>query len=138
MHRSVFLLFIMVFISGNFLFAQKGTGKLYRIDRYKSIYLPLGKISFADKLIEYNVGTPPPIQKYRDSMQCLHEPDYKNYQTPNFISTFAGSLDGPTSNRYRSSPGRFIKPLSVNSTVRLPPQKLKFRKMEKTGCMREK
>ena len=93
MLRSVFLLFIMLFISGEFLFAQKGTGKRYRIDRYESIYLPLGKISFADKLIEYKVGTPAPIQKYRDSTQCLREPNYKNYQTPNFISLgCSGSL----------------------------------------------
>jgi len=69
MLRTVLLLFIMFIISGNFLFAQKGTGKRYRIDRYESIYLPLGKISFADKLIEYKVGIPPPIQKYRDSLQ---------------------------------------------------------------------
>ena len=90
MFRSVFLLFLLLLISGNFLFAQKGTGKLYRIDRYQSIYFPLGKISFADKLIEYKVGTPPPIQKYRDSVQCLHEPDYRNYQTPNFLSLGCG------------------------------------------------
>ncbi len=90
MLRSVFLLFIMLFISKGILFAQKGTGKLYRIDRYESIYLPLGKISFADKLIEYKIGSPAPIQKYRDSVQCLHEPNYKNYQTPNFISLGCG------------------------------------------------
>src|SRR5690606_29410283 len=95
------------FISDGFLFAQKGTGKLYRIDRYESIYLPLGKISFADKLIEYKVGTPPPIQKYRDSLQCLHEPNYKNYQTPNFISLgCGGSLTVEfTDNGFMNLPG---------------------------------
>ena len=55
MPRTVLFLSIMLFVSGGFIFAQKGTGKLYRIDRYESIYLPLGKISFADKLIEYKV-----------------------------------------------------------------------------------
>lgn len=107
MPRSGFLLFIILFISGNFLFAQKGTGKRYRIDRYESIYLPLGKISFADKLIEYKVGTPPPIQKYRDSIQCLHEPNYKNYQTPNFISLgCGGSLTVEfTDNGFMNLPG---------------------------------
>src|SRR5690606_6897331 len=90
MFRPLNLLFILFSISGNVIFAQKETGKLYKIDRYESIYLPLGKISFADKLIEYNVGIPPPIQKYRDSLQCLHEPDYKNYQTPNFVSLGCG------------------------------------------------
>ncbi|MEZ4882509.1 MAG: OmpA family protein [Flavobacteriaceae bacterium] len=107
MLRSVFLLFIMLFISGEFLFAQKGTGKRYRIDRYESIYLPLGKISFADKLIEYKVGTPAPIQKYRDSTQCLREPNYKNYQTPNFISLgCSGSLTVEfTDNGFMNLPG---------------------------------
>ncbi len=107
MLRSVLLLFIMLFVSEGFLFAQKGTGKLYRIDRYESIYLPLGKISFADKLIEYKVGSPPPIQKYRDSVQCLHEPNYKNYQTPNFLSLgCGGSLTVEfTDNGFMNLPG---------------------------------
>lgn len=97
----------MLFISEGFLFAQKGTGKLYRIDRYESIYLPLGKISFADKLIEYKVGTPAPIQKYRDSIQCLHEPNYRNYQTPNFLSLgCGGSLTVEfTDNGFMNLPG---------------------------------
>ncbi len=107
MLRTVLLLFIMLFISEGFLFAQKGTGKRYRIDRYESIYLPLGKISFADKLIEYKVGAPAPIQKYRDSIQCLHEPNYKNYQTPNFISLgCGGSLTVEfTDNGFMNLPG---------------------------------
>lgn len=72
--------------------AQKTTGQYYKIDRYESVYLPLGKISFADKLVQFKVGNPPPIQKYRDSTQCLHEPNYKNYQTPNFVSLGCGGV----------------------------------------------
>lgn len=75
---------------GSGLFAQINTGKFYKIDRYKSIYLPLGKISFADKLISYNVGYPTPIQKYRDSTQCLDEPNYIRYSIPNFASLGCG------------------------------------------------
>ncbi|SRX55573.1 OmpA family protein [Aequorivita sp. CIP111184] len=107
MLRSVILLFIILFISEGALLAQKGTGKRYRIDRYESIYLPLGKISFADKLLEYKVGLPAPIQKYRDSTQCLHEPNYKNYQTPNFISLgCGGSLTVEfTDNGFMNLPG---------------------------------
>ncbi len=106
MFRSI-LLFAILFIFEGTLYAQKGTGKLYRIDRYESIYLPLGKISFADKLIEYKVGSPAPIQKYRDSIQCLHEPNYKNYQTPNFISLgCGGSLTVEfTDNGFMNLPG---------------------------------
>ena len=72
--------------------AQKVTGQFYKIDRYESVYLPLGKISFADKLVEFKVGSPAPIQKYRDSLQCLHEPNYRNYQTPNFVSLGCGGI----------------------------------------------
>ncbi|AFL79795.1 outer membrane protein/peptidoglycan-associated (lipo)protein [Aequorivita sublithincola DSM 14238] len=90
MFRYSFLLLIVFSIWGNFIFAQKGTGKLYRVDRYESIYLPLGKISFADSLVEFKVGSPASIKKYRDSFQCLHEPNYKNYQTPNFVSLGCG------------------------------------------------
>jgi len=90
MLRVQLLFFLLLAISANTVFSQQETGKLYKIDRYKSIYLPLGKISFADKVVSFNVGNPPPIKKYRDSTQCLHEPNYKNYQTPNFTSLGCG------------------------------------------------
>ncbi len=107
MCRQQFSLFIVFFICGNFIFAQKGSGKLYRIDRYESIYLPLGKISFADTLVEYKVGKPAPVVKYRDSVQCLHEPNYRNYQTPNFLSLgCGGSLTVEfTDNGFMNLPG---------------------------------
>lgn len=85
-----FFIIALLLFGENIVFAQKGSGKLYRIDRYKSIYFPLGRISFADKLVTFNIGTPAPVQKYRDSIQCLHEPNYLNYQTPNFISLGCG------------------------------------------------
>ncbi len=89
MFRFNFLI-ISFLLFGNLIFAQKRTGKIYKIDRYNSIYLPLGKISFADKLVEFKVGYPVPIQKYRDSIECLNEPNYRNYQTPNFVSLGCG------------------------------------------------
>ncbi|WP_310992659.1 OmpA family protein [Aequorivita marina] len=88
---SYFLLMVLI-VSGNSLFAQQESGKHYKIDRYESIYLPLGKISFADRLVSFEVGSPPPIQKFRDSIQCLHEPNYKNYRTPNFLSLGCGGI----------------------------------------------
>ncbi len=84
--------FIFLFFFGNILLAQEDTGKNYKIDRYKSVYFPLGKISFADKLVEFNVGDPAPIKKYRDSTQCLHEPNYNNYHSPNFVSLGCGGV----------------------------------------------
>ncbi|MBT0608997.1 OmpA family protein [Aequorivita echinoideorum] len=101
----VFIIFITLF--GSTTFGQEGSGKLYKIDRYKSIYLPLGEISFADRLVEFNVGSPAPIQKYRDSLQCLEEPNYRNYQTPNFVSLgCGGSLTVEfTDNGFMNLPG---------------------------------
>jgi outer membrane protein OmpA-like peptidoglycan-associated protein len=75
---------------GTGIFAQIVTGKSYKIDRYESVYLPLGRISFADSLISYKVGSPSPVQKYRDSTQCLDEPNYIRYLIPNFTSLGCG------------------------------------------------
>lgn len=66
--------------------AQKIKGQFYQVEGHKPVYFPLGKISFADSLVEFRVGSPAPIEKYRDSIQCLHEPDYQGYRTPNFVS----------------------------------------------------
>jgi outer membrane protein OmpA-like peptidoglycan-associated protein len=87
--RRFYIIFILCFTS-HYHYAQTDTGKLYKIDRYESIYLPLGKISFADSLISYKVGSPTPIEKYRDSTQCLGEPNYKKYSIPNFTSLGCG------------------------------------------------
>src|SRR5690554_2548467 len=90
MRRSGFLLFLSFAISGSPLCAQSKTGKHYKIDRYDRVYLPMGKISFADRVVEYKVGDPPPVKKYTDASQCLHEPNYSNYHTPNFVSLGCG------------------------------------------------
>jgi len=90
MRLGIVSIFIIVTLFGNCLFAQSGTGKRYRIGKNNSIYLPLGKISFADKLIAYEVGSPSPKQIFRDSTQCLHEPNYTSYSSPDFISLGCG------------------------------------------------
>lgn len=92
MFRFNYIFLFSFLVLGQFLFAQQESGKRYRIDRYESIYLPLGKISFADKLVSFKVGNPSPIKKYRDSTQCLHEPNYKSYRIPNFVSLGCGGV----------------------------------------------
>jgi outer membrane protein OmpA-like peptidoglycan-associated protein len=89
--RVVHILFLLV-ISSNLLVAQQASGKRYKIDKNRTIYLPLGKISFADKLVEYQVGNPAPIKKNRDSTQCLHEPNDVDYKTPNYTSLGCGGV----------------------------------------------
>lgn len=80
------ILFIFLTIITSSLFAQTRTGKTYKISRYDYIYLPLGKISFADSIVSFKIGNPPPKEQYRDSQQCLHEPNYVNYKNPKFLS----------------------------------------------------
>ncbi|WP_084677521.1 OmpA family protein [Altibacter lentus] len=86
MDLRTFVLFCGLLFLGPMLLAQKGTGKSYRIDRYSSIYLPLGKISFADSIVSFTMGDPPPLEKYADPQQSLHEPNYKNYHSAKFLS----------------------------------------------------
>ncbi len=92
MQRTKLLILLFLLLSGSILFAQKITGKYYRIDRYDKVYLPMGEISFADRLVTYQVGHPAPNKKYRDSTQVLHEPNYSNYHTPNFASLGCGGV----------------------------------------------
>lgn len=87
--KITFLFFLLIC---SYSIAQNGTGQSYKIDRGNSIYLPLGKISFADKLLDFKVGNPAPIKKYRDSLQCLHEPNYKYYRDPTFMSLGCGGV----------------------------------------------
>src|SRR5690554_6177588 len=92
MQRAKFLILLYLLLSGSIQFAQNITGKYYKIDRYDKVYLPMGEISFADRLVTYQVGHPAPNKKYRDSTQVLHEPNYSNYHTPNFASLGCGGI----------------------------------------------
>src|SRR5690554_208699 len=107
MKRSFGIILSLIVLTGNNLFAQNESGKHYQIDRYNSVYFPLGEISFADKVVEYTIGEPAPVEKYRDSNHSLHEPDYKNYHTPNFVSLgCGGSLTVKfTDNGFMNLPG---------------------------------
>ncbi|MBZ0326813.1 MAG: OmpA family protein [Altibacter sp.] len=110
MKPTIVYIACFVFLLGSPLLAQKGTGKMYRIDRYESIYLPLGKISFADTIIQFRLGDPGPLEKYTDSQQCLHEPNYTYYKNPDFLSLGCGGTVtvGFTDNGFMNLPGKDI------------------------------
>ena len=84
--RILFLIFFLAIISGNnnYLFSQ--TGETYVVNRYESIYIPLGKISFADSIVNFKLGNPAPYKKYQDSSQALNEPNYRSYDKPDYVS----------------------------------------------------
>lgn len=119
--KSILVLYVLSGLSffGSLLFAQNTTGKHYKIDRYEKIYLPMGKISFADSLVEFKVGIPPPTKKYRDSIQCLHEPDYTNYHTPNFVSLGCGGslVVEFTNNGFMNLPGDDLYIFEVGPSI---------------------
>ncbi len=83
--RFIFILAIILFSANNYnLYSQEGI--IYKNDKSKSIYLPLGKISFADSIVTFNIGKPLPYKKFRDSSQALHEPNYRSYNSPEYVS----------------------------------------------------
>ena len=68
----------------NELYAQ--SENIYKINRHESVYIPLGKVSFADSIVGFNIGNPVPFKKYSDSSQALNAPNYITYDIPNYVS----------------------------------------------------
>ena len=68
----------------NDLYSQSAT--IYKINRHESVYIPLGKISFADSIVAFNIGKPVPFKTYSDSSQALNAPNYISYDIPNYVS----------------------------------------------------
>lgn len=56
------------------------------------IFMPLGKIAFADSLVYFTPGNPSAKSPYNNPVQALGEPDVKKYKTqhPNYISLGCG------------------------------------------------
>ena len=78
-----FLVIFLLALNSN-LYSQNG--KTYVINRHKSVYIPLGKVSFADSIVDFKMGDPVPFKKFRDSSQALNEPNYISYNKPNYVS----------------------------------------------------
>lgn len=60
-------------------------GKLYGKGK-KAICLPLGELSFADKLVSFTPGEKTAEELFNNGESALGEPDYKNTRSPDFIS----------------------------------------------------
>ncbi len=86
MRFQIIILISLVSAFANITIAQIDNDNLYRTDNSTSIYLPLGKISFADSVIEYKIGNPAPYKRYSDITQCLNEPNYITYSYPTYLS----------------------------------------------------
>ncbi len=86
MRTLITILIGLISVFANFTNAQIDYDNLYRTDNSSSIYLPLGKISFADSVVDYKIGKPAPYKRYRDIKQCLDEPNYISYSLPTYLS----------------------------------------------------
>ena len=80
------ILFLLIILSTNNNLLLSQTGKSYVINRHESVYIPLGKISFADSIVNFKIGKPTPYKKYQDSTQALNEPNYRSYDKPDYVS----------------------------------------------------
>jgi OOP family OmpA-OmpF porin len=80
-------LFILIYVSLTVYGTAQDDNKLhYTGSDGKRIYLPLGKISFADSVVGFNMGYPRPISIFRDSSQALHKPNYRGYDNADFFT----------------------------------------------------
>lgn len=66
--------------------------KYYKSFEGHIVFMPLGKIAFADSLVQFTDGQPPSKPPYNNPTQALGEPDVKKYKTrhPNYVSLGCG------------------------------------------------
>jgi len=87
-----FLSLILIICALSIASAQTKDIKIYKTSQGVPVYLPLGKISFADTVIDYYIGTPKPIRKYRDPQKSLNAPNYTSYSIPSYFSLGCGGF----------------------------------------------
>lgn len=87
-----FIIFIISLIFSIPTFAQETLiqGKYYRSSSGEAIYMPIGKISFADKVFTSKIGSPEAPEEFSDPEEALGEPDYVHYKVPRYISLGCG------------------------------------------------
>ena len=83
--KIIYLLLLLFFTE-----AHSQLKTVYHDSDGSTIFIPLGKISFADEVVKFDIGTPKPFKIFRDSSQALHEPNYTKYEKPDFVSLGCG------------------------------------------------
>ena len=73
-------------------FAQNAVveGKNYTSTKGETIYMPIGKISFADRVVEFIQGNPKAILEFTNPEEALGEPNYIHYKVPRYVSLGCG------------------------------------------------
>ncbi len=65
-------------------------GKKYTSTKGETIYMPLGKISFADRVVEFIQGNPKAVIEFTNPEEALGEPNYVHYKVPRYVSLGCG------------------------------------------------
>lgn len=84
--------FLFSLLFGYALIAQEYTlhKTIYTASNGEKVDIPLGKVSFADEVIRYEMGNPAPITQFQNSSQALYEPNYTSIKKPDFVSLGCG------------------------------------------------
>lgn len=117
MIRNIYFLFFVLVISN--LFSQS-TAKEYNDGHGGKIKLPLGDISFADKIVNFKIGNPAPIRENSNPKDALGVPDFNETTVSGFVSLGTGgelvlafidnalvNIDGP--DLYVFEVGRYVE-----------------------------
>lgn len=89
-YRSILVLCLIVFAQS--LHAQVvpdtvALRKFYKIDKSDKIFMPLGKLSFADHVVSFKKGDPVGSKLFTKTANCLGEPDFVDYlKKPTYLS----------------------------------------------------
>jgi OOP family OmpA-OmpF porin len=84
----VLLILISILVLSVNDFAQV-TGDYYDDGHGKQVYVPLGDIAFADKVVEYKPGTPAPVKSAMNSLNALGIPNWDG-SDGNFLTLGCG------------------------------------------------
>ncbi|WP_317899229.1 OmpA family protein [Aurantibacillus circumpalustris] len=88
--KRISFCFVLIFIVGHLPFAAQTTEKEYSNGHGGKIKLPLGDISFADKMVSYKTGTPAPIPENRNPNDGIGKPDFNEMRVSGFVSLGTG------------------------------------------------
>lgn len=83
-------MYLLFFVWLSSMCFSQNTGKEYNDGHGGKIRLPLGDISFADKLISFKVGDPPPIKENANASDALGTPDFNAEHVKGFVSLGTG------------------------------------------------
>lgn len=86
------LLLILTLFAIHSIFSQDLVieGKYYTSTRGEPIYMPIGKISFADRVVDFKKGDPYASEEFSNPEEALGEPNYNHYRVPRYVSLGCG------------------------------------------------